>query len=69
MFKFEKRWTGSISLIINDSIDIFAGTTDHWGLGFDLNFYDRSFTLDIIHWYVGVAIWHRNPKEYQNEEN
>lgn len=37
---------------------LFAGTTDHWGIGFDYNHYDRAFTIDFIHWYIGVEKWY-----------
>lgn len=33
---------------------LFMGTTDHWGFGIDYCHYDRSFTIDFIHWYIGI---------------
>lgn len=57
--RFDKSsWGFSRSIVIFNKINFYAGVTDHWGLGFDVNFYDRSFTIDILCWYLGVEIWH-----------
>lgn len=57
--RFDKSsWGLSRSIVIFNKVNFYAGVTDHWGLGFDINFYDRSFTIDILHWYIGVEVWH-----------
>lgn len=57
--KFEKsHWGLSASIVIFGRIAFYAGTTDHWGIGFDINFYDRSFTMEILNLYAGVEIFH-----------
>jgi hypothetical protein len=48
-------------------IDLFMGTTDHWGLGFDYNHYERSFVIDFIHWYIGIEP-HWDPTLYEPQE-
>ena len=35
-------------------VDLFMGTTDHWGLGFDYNHHERAFIIDFVHWYFGI---------------
>jgi len=57
--KLDKSWVGSVRLTVGGRVSLYAGQTDHWGLGFDFNFWDRSFTLEIIHWYLGVEVWHK----------
>lgn len=57
-FVFEKSWIGTLSLTVGNKVHFYLGKTDHWGLGFDYNHYERAFTLDIIHWYVGFEVWH-----------
>ena len=56
--KFEKSWTGSVSATVNERVHFYAGSMDHWGLGVELNFYDRSFTIKVLNWYIGFEIWH-----------
>lgn len=59
-FDYTKSWTGlSASLTVMNKVSFYAGVTDHWGLGFDINFYNRSFTIDFIKWYIGFEIWHK----------
>lgn len=57
--KFDKSsWGFSRSIVIFDKVNFYAGVSDHWGLGFNISFYDRSFTIDILQWYIGVEVWH-----------
>lgn len=35
-------------------VDLFMGTTDHWGFAIDYNHRERSFMIDFIHWYIGI---------------
>lgn len=58
--KFEKSWIGTRSLTINDKIRFFAGTSDHWGIGINYCHYDRSLTVDILHWYIGLEVWNND---------
>jgi hypothetical protein len=46
-----------------NKVCFYAGKTDHWGIGVEVNFYDRSLTFEIFNLYAGVEIWH---KEYQD---
>ena len=59
--KFSKHsWGLSRSIVIFDKINFYAGVTDHWGIGFDINFYDRALTFEILCWYFGVEIFHKD---------
>jgi hypothetical protein len=57
--KIEKSsWGLSVAIVIFDSIALYIGKTDHWGIGANVNFYDRSFTVEILNLYAGVEIYH-----------
>jgi len=59
--KFSKSsWGLSASLLVFDKINFYAGKSDHWGIGFDINFYDRALTFEILNLYIGVEILHSN---------
>lgn len=49
----------SSSVAFFDKINLYAGWADHWGLGFDINFYDRALTFNVLNVYFGVEIWHK----------
>ena len=49
----------SAAIEMFDKIAFYAGKTDHWGLGFDINFYDRSFTIEVLNWYAGFEIYYK----------
>lgn len=49
----------SAAIEVFDKIAFYAGKTDHWGLGFDINFYDRSFTIEVLNWYFGFEIYYK----------
>ena len=53
-------WTLGGQVEIFDRIVFYAGTTDHWGIGFNVNFYDRAITFEIFNLYFGVEVWRRN---------
>jgi len=38
-------------------LKFFAGTISHWGLGVDLDFNDKSFTISLIRWFVAIEWW------------
>lgn len=50
----------STAIEMFNKIAFYAGKTDHWGLGFEINFYDRSFTIEVLNWYVGFEIYHKH---------
>lgn len=57
--KFSKhKWGFASSILIFDKINFYAGVTDHWGVGANVNFYDRAITFEILCWYFGVEILH-----------
>lgn len=57
--KFSKHsWGLSSSITIFNKINFYVGWTDHWGIGFDINFYDRALTFEIFNVYFGVEIFH-----------
>lgn len=53
------KWGLSSSLVFFDKVNFYTGWSDHWGLGCNVNFYDRSFTIEILNMYLGVEIWHK----------
>lgn len=56
--EYRKSWLGTRSIAINDKVRFFVGTTDHWGFAIEYSHYDRCFTIEIVHWYFGVEVWH-----------
>lgn len=54
------KWGLSSALVFFDRICFYVGKTDHWGVGFDINFYDRSFTIELLNWYTGIELWRKN---------
>lgn len=58
--KFQKSaWGLSRSMILFDKVCLYAGKTDHWGIGAEINFYDRSISFEILNLYMGVEVWHK----------
>ena len=57
----------SVALVVNEKIRFYAGKTDHWGFAIGYNHYDRSFTIELLHWYLGVEVWHRVDDEDEVE--
>lgn len=63
LIRFEKsHWGLSASIVMFSRFSFYCGTTDHWGIGFDINFYDRSITFEILNLYAGVEFWRKQPK-------
>jgi len=55
--KFEKSaWNLGGHAVLFDKIVLYVGRTDHWGISFDVNFYDRSMTFEILNLYAGIEI-------------
>jgi hypothetical protein len=57
--KFEKSsWGLSAAIVMFDKIVFYFGRTDHWGIGANINLYDRSLTLELLNLYAGFEIYH-----------
>lgn len=57
--KFSKHsWGLDASILIFNKINFYAGWTDHWGIGVNINFYDRSLTFEVLNAYFGVEVLH-----------
>jgi hypothetical protein len=57
--KFDKYWYGfGGHVVFFNRVSFYAGASDHWGIGVEINFYDRSITFDILNLYFGVEVWH-----------
>ena len=46
-------------MILFDTAALYIGRTDHWGVGANINFYDRSITLEILNLYAGIEIYRK----------
>ncbi len=58
--KFRKSvWGLSASVVMFDKISFYCGTLDHWGIGIELSFYDRSLTFKLLNLYAGFEIYHK----------
>ena len=58
-FKIDNTdWGLSKAIVLFDNVRFYAGTTDHWGIGIYYCHYDRSLTIDILCWYIGVEVYH-----------
>lgn len=66
--KLEKQWHGSYHLTIGNKVNFYAGGRGlrYPALGFDIDTYDRCITFNLIFFYVGVEVWHKEYKEYIN---
>ena len=59
--RFDKSPFGMYGAIIFfNKVELYAGKTDHWGISFDVNFYDRSITFEILNLYAGMAVYHKD---------
>ena len=58
--RYEKSsWNLGGALVLFETVSFYIGRTDHWGLGANINFYDRSFTIEILNLYIGVEVWRK----------
>jgi len=55
-------WAFGGQVEIFDKVVFYAGVRDSWGIGFDISFYDRAITLNILNLYFGIEVW-RTDKE------
>jgi hypothetical protein len=60
-------WTLGGQVEFFNKVVVYAGTRDSWGIGFDISFYDRSITLNILNLYFGVEVW-RSSNDTEEEE-
>ena len=49
---FSKTWYGSIHVNVFNKLAIYLGTKGGWGLGFEVDLDEKSFTLDLIKFYI-----------------
>lgn len=57
--RFEKSsWGLSAAIVMFNTVAFYFGRTDHWGIGVNINFYDRSMTLEMLNLYAGFEIYH-----------
>jgi hypothetical protein len=58
--RFDKSsWGLSGSIVIFNTICLYAGKTDHWGISAAVNLYDRSISFEILNLYAGIEIWYK----------
>jgi hypothetical protein len=53
----KSSWTFARTLVFFNLVAFYIGRTDHWGIGVNINFYDRSITLEILNLYMGAEIY------------
>lgn len=58
LIKVEKSWIGTRMIVINDSVEFFIGRGGSWGIGIEVDLFDRSLTIRILNIYMGVAVYH-----------
>jgi hypothetical protein len=58
LIKFEKRWTGTLTATINDKVEFFAMRGQAWGIGIELDPLDKSLTIHLLCFYVGVTVFY-----------
>jgi hypothetical protein len=57
--RYEKSsWNLGGAVVLFNKVSFYLGRTDHWGIGVNINFYDRSLTFEILNLYFGVEIYH-----------
>jgi hypothetical protein len=62
--RYEKSsWNFGGALVLFETVSFYIGRTDHWGIGANINFYDRSFTIEILNLYFGVEVWNRKRED------
>jgi hypothetical protein len=58
--RYEKSsWNLGGALVLFETVSFYIGRTDHWGIGANINFYDRSFTIEILNLYAGIEIYRK----------
>jgi hypothetical protein len=59
----KEKWNLSAYILLFNKVRLYAGTSDHWGLGVEVSFYDRSLTFEILNLYTGIEILHKQEEE------
>jgi hypothetical protein len=59
--ELKKQWFGGYHLTFFNKINFYAGKKSLMNpeIGIDLNLYDRALTLNLVFWYVGAEVFHR----------
>lgn len=64
VLRYEKSsWNFGGALVFFDKASLYLGRTDHWGIGANINFYDRSFTFEILNLYMGIEFWYSDGEQ------
>ena len=57
--RYEKNhWNLGGAVVLFNKVSFYLGRTDHWGIGANINLYDRSITFELLNLYFGVEIYH-----------
>jgi hypothetical protein len=51
-------WHYSAYILLFDKVRLFAGRSDHWGIGVEYCHYERSLMFEIFNLYVGAEVLH-----------
>lgn len=54
---WEKNWRSARMTLFN-KVDFYVGESAYWGIGFEISFNERSLTINLLKWYVGVEVWY-----------
>ena len=54
----KEKWNFSAAILLFNKIRLYAGVSDHWGIGIAYCHYDRSLTFEILCFYSGIEILH-----------
>ena len=63
--KFEKSSLGTLIMVVGDKVEFYLGRKSGVGLGVDYQWHDRSLTFELLFWYFGVTVYH---KDWNSEE-
>jgi len=56
--KIEKSsWSFGGAIVLFNTLAFYIGRTDHWGVGANINFYDKSITFELLNLYFGVELF------------
>lgn len=58
LIKFEKTWLGTRTMIINDKVEFFIGTGSSWGIGVEIDQFERCLMFRILNIYMGITVYH-----------
>lgn len=49
----------SKGIVVNDKVRFYVGKTDRWGFAISYSSYERSFSVEVLHWYAGVEVYYK----------